>query len=139
MLSLQERFTFSPSPILLFSLILLVQHVDANWINISQEVPLMKQVEPFSTQADNESRRVWHGVTQAVLKQDYEKANSAKSAIEEAQRKLAKNTTKPFVPSLFAPTGNKSEHGVPIYQYIHQKQYCEEIEEEDDKLMLELD
>jgi len=49
-----------------------------------------KKCAPIATQAPNESRRVWHGVTRALIKKDYETANLYKHAVEEKQRKITK-------------------------------------------------
>lgn len=45
-------------------------------------------VKPISKQSEMESRRVWHPVTKALQKADYDAANEAKNKIENEQRAL---------------------------------------------------
>ena len=49
-----------------------------------------KFVAPLAKQDSHESRRLWHGVSQALLLQDYEKASTEKAIIEDQQRALTK-------------------------------------------------
>lgn len=45
-----------------------------------------KWIPPEEEQESNESRRLWHDLTQAIIAKDMEKATEAKSAVEDAQR-----------------------------------------------------
>ncbi|KAJ3556405.1 hypothetical protein NP233_g11987 [Leucocoprinus birnbaumii] len=49
-----------------------------------------KWVPPEAQQEHNESRRLWHNLTQAIVAKDMEKATDAKMAVEEAQREQRK-------------------------------------------------
>jgi len=49
-----------------------------------------KEVAPESEQEENESRRLWAKVTEAIKKNDQDAATDAKSAIEDRQREIAK-------------------------------------------------
>ncbi|KAI8068201.1 hypothetical protein BC940DRAFT_353524 [Gongronella butleri] len=49
-----------------------------------------KLVQPVSLQEPTESRKLWHAVTQAMCKNDMDTATDEKTAIEDAQRKYAK-------------------------------------------------
>jgi hypothetical protein len=63
------------------------------------------RVTPLSKQSPNESRRVWHPVTKALMAADYDAANAAKNAIENEQRALRRERAEhceTWTPSLFA-------------------------------------
>jgi hypothetical protein len=45
-----------------------------------------KQVPPEDQQEPNESRRLWRGLTRAIMSKDMEAATNAKTAVEDAQR-----------------------------------------------------
>ncbi|KAL7416925.1 hypothetical protein BDY24DRAFT_207643 [Mrakia frigida] len=49
-----------------------------------------KQVAPESEQEPNESRRLWHDLTEAIKSKDMEGATEAKNAVEETQREAAR-------------------------------------------------
>ena len=59
---------------------------------------------PINKQESNESRRVWHNLTVALNKFDYDSANEIKNQIESNERKIEeirKKNNEPFVPKLF--------------------------------------
>ncbi|TPX39911.1 hypothetical protein SeMB42_g02191 [Synchytrium endobioticum] len=73
-------------------------------IDVQQSTVVEKIVRPIEVQAENESRRVWHGVTEALLKKDYVKANLEKRKIEDDQRAKAAENAKSgvvFEPAFF--------------------------------------
>lgn len=64
-------------------------------------------VKPISQQSELESRRVWSAVTQALLRADYDRANTAKNIIEDRQRQLRREREErkeAFEPKLFVFT-----------------------------------
>ncbi|KAG9035438.1 hypothetical protein FRB95_011303 [Tulasnella sp. JGI-2019a] len=65
---------------------------------------VQKTVRPESEQEPNESRRLWSKLTTAIGNKDMEAAQNAKSAVEDAQRDLAKEREAkgtPFHPRFF--------------------------------------
>jgi len=64
-----------------------------------------KDIAPESEQMENESRRLWSKVTDAIKKGDQDAATEQKSAIEDKQRDLAKqreSSGEEFQPKHFA-------------------------------------
>lgn len=62
------------------------------------------EVQPIAKQGPMESRRVWHSVTKALKKSDWDAANAAKDAIENEQRALRKERAEKgqvWVPEFF--------------------------------------
>jgi oxysterol-binding protein-related protein 9/10/11 len=47
-----------------------------------------KTVRPLNEQKSNESRKLWDGVTNALLKKEYSEATKIKQAIEQTQRDI---------------------------------------------------
>jgi len=76
-----------------------------------------KVVQPLIEQDPMESRRVWHRATYSLINAENEKAHKAKHDVEERQRALRRQG---MLPDLiwFKPTGEESEEGVPMYEYI---------------------
>lgn len=75
-------------------------------VNLADLVPCERDVRPLTEQEPNESRRVWQGVTDALLSKQYGKATQIKHQVEQHQRDLAeqrKRTGTSFVPRFFAP------------------------------------
>jgi len=65
---------------------------------------VQKTVRPESEQDPNESRRLWSKLTTAIANKDMEAAQNAKSAVEDAQRDLAKEREAkgtPYKPRFF--------------------------------------
>jgi hypothetical protein len=63
-----------------------------------------KWVPSESEQEPNESRRLWAGLTEAVISKDMERATVAKTAVEDAQREQRKqreDTGEVYVPRFF--------------------------------------
>lgn len=60
------------------------------FLDISKCPIVAKLVAPLAKQDPQESRRLWHGVSQALLLQDYGKASTEKAIIEDQQRALTK-------------------------------------------------
>lgn len=89
--------------------------------------PILKPtLKPVCEQSELESRRVWSAVTMALLKADYEGANTAKNDIENRQRQIRKERearNEPFVPALFVFT--EKFHFLPPCG-------CEDVLEEED-------
>jgi len=57
-------------------------------------------------QRPNESRKLWDGVTNALMKKEYSEATRIKQAIEQAQRDIAatrKKKGESFTPVYFSP------------------------------------
>jgi oxysterol-binding protein-related protein 9/10/11 len=48
-----------------------------------------KTVRPLNEQKPNESRKLWEGVTNALLNKEYSEATKIKQAIEQTQRDIA--------------------------------------------------
>ncbi|KAI8832534.1 hypothetical protein BC829DRAFT_408537, partial [Chytridium lagenaria] len=67
-------------------------------IDIAESVAAEKLVRPIDEQEENESRRLWEPVTQAIIDKDYNAATRIKRQIEDAQRKLAGEREKGLVP-----------------------------------------
>ncbi|KAI3625075.1 hypothetical protein CBS9595_000436 [Malassezia furfur] len=75
-------------------------------VNLADLAPCTRDVRPLDAQEPNESRRIWHGVTEAILSQQYAKATKAKQEVEQHQRDLAaqrKQQGVAFVPRYFQP------------------------------------
>lgn len=75
-------------------------------VNLADLAPCARDVRPLDAQEPNESRRIWHGVTEAILSQQYAKATQAKHQVEQHQRDLAaqrKQQGVTFVPRFFQP------------------------------------
>ncbi|KAI9319508.1 hypothetical protein BX666DRAFT_1926675 [Dichotomocladium elegans] len=67
------------------------------------------RVEPYIRQEDNESRRLWSKVTEAILRQDMDTATKAKLAVEEQQRYDARQREErgiTFEPRFFTLNGD---------------------------------
>ncbi|KAI1109376.1 oxysterol-binding family protein [Nemania sp. NC0429] len=63
-----------------------------------------KTLPPAEQQAENESLKLWDGVTQAIVSKQYSKATSVKVELEEKQREMARErerTNTPFIPVFF--------------------------------------
>ncbi|KAM6497875.1 hypothetical protein JOM56_005823 [Amanita muscaria] len=72
-----------------------------------------KWVPPLKDQEPNESRRLWAALTEAISLKDMERATSAKTAVEDAQRerrKFMEERGETYVPRFFQL---KDEHWVP--------------------------
>lgn len=64
-----------------------------------------KIIAPEAEQEENESRRLWSGVTSAIKRNDQEAATDEKSAIEDHQREIARQreeTGEKWSPKYFA-------------------------------------
>ena len=71
---------------------------------------VQKEVIPEEQQEENESRRLWSKVTQAIKEKNLDKATESKSAIEEKQRALAKEreeNAEKWEPKFFVQRGEK--------------------------------
>ncbi|KAI0390917.1 oxysterol-binding family protein [Xylariaceae sp. FL0594] len=69
-----------------------------------------KTLPPKEKQAENESLKLWDGVTQAILSKQYSKATNLKVELEEAQREKARERERmnnPFVPVFFTQATDK--------------------------------
>lgn len=58
-------------------------------IDVDPLFPAPKIVPPETEQLPNESRRFWHGVTEAILDKRFGQATKLKQEIEERQREIA--------------------------------------------------
>ncbi|KAJ1897511.1 Oxysterol-binding protein 4 [Kickxella alabastrina] len=61
-------------------------------------------IKPLDEQSELESRKVWHAVSDALARGDYDTASKEKTAIEEAQRAVRKqraDTNQKWEPSMF--------------------------------------
>ena len=77
-----------------------------------------KSVVPEDKQEPNESRRLWRGLTEAIINKDMDGATSSKTAVEEAQRenrrKLEEKGEK-HAPRFFE---EKNGGWVPTLEYV---------------------
>lgn len=90
-------------------------------ISKSRSKRSMKTLEPIDKQQQNESRRVWHNVTNAIYKRDLPSASKFKTMVEDHQRRLrAVGKEGPETPVLFDKT-NEIIDNVPIYKYKYYK------------------
>ncbi|RYO85789.1 hypothetical protein DL764_009110 [Monosporascus ibericus] len=79
--------------------------IDLNPLNVAQ-----KSLPPKEIQAENESLKLWDGVTQAILSKQYSKATNVKVELEERQREKARERERknePFKPVFFAQVTDK--------------------------------
>ena len=70
-----------------------------------------KSLPPKEKQAENESLRMWDGVTQAILSKQYSKATTVKVELEESQREKARErerTNSPFQPVFFTQVTDRA-------------------------------
>ena len=70
-----------------------------------------KSLPPKEKQAENESLRMWDGVTQAILSRQYSKATTVKVELEERQREKARErerTNAPFQPVFFTQVTDRA-------------------------------
>lgn len=58
-------------------------------IDLNPLWPIPKIIPPETQQLSNESRRFWHGVTEAILTKQYGQATKVKQELEERQREKA--------------------------------------------------
>jgi hypothetical protein len=61
-------------------------------------------------QAENESLKLWDGVTQAIMSKQYSKATNVKVELEEQQREKARErerANQPFIPVFFTQATDK--------------------------------
>jgi len=75
-------------------------------INLTNLAQVPKTVRPMGKQRPNESRKLWDGVTNALMKKEYSEATRIKQAIEQAQRDIAatrKKKGESFTPVYFSP------------------------------------
>jgi hypothetical protein len=76
------------------------------FLDVNAEPICPKIVEPEEEQDDFESRKLWCHVAQAIKERDYGKAQEAKSAVEETQRRLARLRSEDGIswhPKYFSP------------------------------------
>jgi hypothetical protein len=88
-------------------------------IDFTKERVYMKIVKPVYEQSENESHRVWHGVTHALKElKNEDLASKIKSEIEENQRKivaLRKEKKVPeYTPQIFSNSDQKQNSSVPF-------------------------
>ncbi|RYP65594.1 hypothetical protein DL771_008248 [Monosporascus sp. 5C6A] len=79
--------------------------IDLNPLSVAQ-----KSLPPKEIQAENESLKLWDGVTQAILSKQYSKATNVKVELEERQREKARERERknePFKPVFFAQATDK--------------------------------
>jgi hypothetical protein len=79
-----------------------------------------KTVTNVADQKVNESRRVWHHVTYAMMTCDYDAANKLKHLVEEEQRKITKirkDKNEEWKTKEFKPTSRKTPGGATVYEY----------------------
>ncbi|WFC99424.1 hypothetical protein MYAM1_002168 [Malassezia yamatoensis] len=75
-------------------------------VNLADLAPCPRSVRPLEMQDPNESRRIWHDVTVAILNQKYSQATQVKQQVEQHQRELAAQRQQQgiqFVPKYFIP------------------------------------
>ncbi|KAL8713952.1 MAG: hypothetical protein Q9220_002098 [cf. Caloplaca sp. 1 TL-2023] len=58
-------------------------------IDLNPLMPIPKIIPPENQQLANESRRFWHGVTDAIINKQYGQATKVKQELEERQREKA--------------------------------------------------
>ena len=58
-------------------------------IDLSSMLPVPKVVRPVKDQTQYESRKLWEGVTNSLLKKEYSEATKIKQNIEQVQRDIA--------------------------------------------------
>lgn len=92
---------------------------------------------PVAEQDENESRRVWHGVTRALLRKprDYNEANRVKKYVEEVQRAVRREREEKkevWEPVFFKPVSDSTPHApkytpskkkkqvLTLYQFVHE-------------------
>ncbi|KAL8867583.1 MAG: hypothetical protein Q9174_005571 [Haloplaca sp. 1 TL-2023] len=76
-------------------------------IDLNPLWPLPKIIPPENQQLPNESRRLWRGVTEAILNKQYGQATKVKQELEESQREKAaarKEHGADFKPRFFTET-----------------------------------
>lgn len=69
-----------------------------------------KSLPPQEKQAENESLRLWDGVTQAILSKQFSRATTVKIELEERQREKARERERlnePFKPLFFTQVTDK--------------------------------
>ena len=70
-----------------------------------------KSLPPKEQQAENESLKLWDGVTQAILSKQFSKATTVKVELEERQREKARErerTNAPFQPVFFTQVTDRA-------------------------------
>ncbi|EMR65926.1 hypothetical protein MGN70_008755 [Eutypa lata] len=98
-------FTLGPKPV--------DSHPPENQTVIIDLNPLKvasKSLPPDEKQAENESLKLWGGVTQAILAKQFSKATTVKIELEERQREKARErerTNEPFKPLFFTQVTDK--------------------------------
>jgi hypothetical protein len=99
-----------------------VQNVATKQIYMLYDLKTLVQppikVVPLVNQVENESRRIWHPLTAALSKQDYDKATIQKLEIEDSERKKEderKKKGEPWAPKLFkSGTGGDWVYTLPV-------------------------
>lgn len=79
--------------------------IDLNPLKVAQ-----KSLPPEEKQAENESLKLWGGVTRAILDKQFSKATSVKVELEEKQREKARERERlnePFKPLFFSEVTDK--------------------------------
>ncbi|KAL8677635.1 MAG: hypothetical protein Q9224_007175, partial [Gallowayella concinna] len=94
--------------------------------------PIPKIIPPENQQLTNESRRFWHGVTEAILGKQYGQATKVKQELEERQREKATSrkeegaTWKPrFFTEAIMPNGKPelTEEGIRALKGLQEENY----------------
>ncbi|KAI1815109.1 oxysterol-binding family protein [Poronia punctata] len=98
-------FTLGPKPVDSHPADQQITIIDLNPLTVAP-----KTLPPKEEQAENESLKLWDGVTEAILSKQYSKATNIKIELEEKQREKARErerTNEPFVPVFFAQVTDK--------------------------------
>ncbi|KAI1324242.1 oxysterol-binding family protein [Xylariaceae sp. FL0255] len=98
-------FTLGPKPVESHPPEKQITMIDVNPLTVAT-----KSLPPMEKQADNESLKLWDGVTQAILAKQFSKATHVKMELEERQREKARERERkkePFVPKFFKQVTDK--------------------------------
>ncbi|KAI0458242.1 oxysterol-binding family protein [Xylaria acuta] len=98
-------FTLGPKPVESHPADKQITIIDLNPLAVAA-----KTLPPVEQQAENESLKLWDGVTQAIMSKQYSKATNVKVELEERQREKARErerTNEPFVPLFFTQATDK--------------------------------